>query len=262
MEEEQLKFQKMKLLKSLFGFSMTDIALRNFHLNETQKNHYNEKLNFLAQGVPFDYVVGELVTGKGLRFLLDENVLIPRPETEELIEMVLTLEPQELIVDVGTGSGFIGISIASQAKNIIMTDISEEALEVCVRNVELNGVKNVEVFHSNLLENVDLVEKIKDAKSWILIANLPYVPNPDKLKEHEHNTKFEPDLAIYSGKDGLDLFHHLIDQLHHLPLPDQCFFELDPRNINQARIFLRELFQEIEMRKDEHGFERFLIGRN
>jgi release factor glutamine methyltransferase len=262
MDQDQLRFQKTTLLYHLFGISQTDVVLNKYRLNHEQKELYEKKCVELEHGVPFDYVIGEVKTNNGYQFILDQNVLIPRPETEELIEMVKKIGMQNLIVDIGTGSGFIGIQLAKHAKNIIMTDISSEALEVCEKNIKLNHLTNTQLIESNLLNSRELRKTISQSRNWILVANLPYVPNYEKQLEVQNNTTFEPDLALYSGVDGLDLFRELIDQLKEFSLPRCCFFELDDRNIRDAEKILKKLYKHTKIRKDVNGLDRFLIGKN
>jgi release factor glutamine methyltransferase len=262
MDQDQLRFQKNRLLSSLFGFSQADVILKNYKLNDDEQRLYSKKCAELDSGIPFDYVVGELLTPNGYRFLLDQNVLIPRPETEELIKIVADKGDQELIVDVGTGSGFVGIQLAKYAKNILLIDVSLKALKVCRHNITLNKITNTQLFQSHLLDNTRLKSQIAQAKSWILVANLPYVPNHEKSYKRENNTAFEPDLAIYSGIDGLDLFRELLEQLTTLHLPNQCFFELDDRNIHEAKVLLGKMYERTEVVKDQNDLDRFLIGKN
>jgi release factor glutamine methyltransferase len=261
MDHDQLRFQKTILLSRLFGISQANVALKNYELSDEQQQLYVRKCVDLENGTPFDYVTGELKTENGYRFLLDQSVLIPRPETEELIEIVKNRGMQELIVDVGTGSGFIGIQLAKYAKKVFMTDVSPEVLGVCAKNIELNRVQNAQLFNANLLNDDKLREKILLSKSWTLVANLPYVPIHEKQLEEENNTVFEPDLALYSGVDGLDLFREILEQLHLSPLPKCCFFELDDRNIHDAEKLLSRFYSKTEIRKDMNGLGRFLIGK-
>lgn len=207
------------------------------------------------QGYPLDYLLKYTLIGN-YKFKLDENVLIPRPETEELIEIIKQEDDAPpTLLDVGCGSGFIGISLSSFFQHLVMTDISGEALDICQQNCELNAINNYQLIQSHLLENITVLE------DYWLVANLPYVPESDIAYEIKNKTEFEPDFAIYSGEDGLELFYKLIDQIAKLEnKPTKMFFELDPRNILEAAGCINnKLFLKSQILKDMNDLDRFLV---
>lgn len=258
---DQLKHQKIQLLSRLFCVSPIKAVLHDFTLTQKQEKLYQKKCFELEQGMPLDYVVGEMKTQNGYVFTLSPDVLIPRPETENLIELVKnTIKRNSLIVDVGTGSGFIAIQLAKFAERIYATDISSQALNVCKKNIERNNIANITIFQADLLQNLDLISNIKNKKEWVLVANLPYVPMEDKADVTKNRIQFEPEIAIFAAENGLEVFNKLIEQLKKLPLPIHCYFELDPRNIIEASKKLKELGYEVRIGKDALEFSRYLVG--
>ena len=145
----------------------------------------------------------------GLDFFVDENVLIPRPETEILVEEVLKIQPKSLL-DLGTGSGCLAISVKKNLPNceVWASDISPTALKVAQKNSQSLGVK-IEFVESNLLEKTP-------GESEVIVANPPYIPQNSEEVEAGVK-KFEPSLALFSGEDGLDLIRKLLTQISKLP---------------------------------------------
>jgi release factor glutamine methyltransferase len=151
------------------------------------------------------------------RFFVNENVLIPRPETEYLISYVLEdiknlKKENTLILDIWTGSWIIAVMLAKLTWfNVLAVDISSKALEIAKKNAQkiLGSLGNINFAQSNLLKNINL-DKSKDL---IVCANLPYLEDNYKL---DKLTEKEPKLALYAGEDGLNLYRQLIWQLRQL----------------------------------------------
>jgi release factor glutamine methyltransferase len=143
----------------------------------------------------------------GRAFYVDENVLVPRPESETIIDVLKSLTDTKVkykIADIGTGSGVIGISAALELPNceVDLYDISPSALKVASRNAQINNVRT-SLIKSDLLTNVG-------KKYDILLANLPYVPIDFPVSQ---SVNFEPHVAIYAGKDGLVIYRKFWQQL-------------------------------------------------
>ena len=143
-------------------------------------------------------------------FYTDSRALIPRPETEELCEIVLKqlrpLAPSR-ILDMGTGSGVIGITLALEygaQSQVDCVDTSAEALQLSLKNITSNGAENCSIRQSNLFAELD-------SKYDLIVANLPYVPEPDRSTLAAELT-YDPDLALYSGEDGLDIIREFIQK--------------------------------------------------
>ncbi len=166
----------------------------------------------VRNGEPIAYVIGEKEFFE-LDFFVDRRVLIPRPETELLVEKVLEfldLKGGRKIIDVGTGSGCIGVAIARNLpgnEEIHMVDISEEALAVARMNAERHGVEDrVQLYQSDLLEEADDYYDV-------IAANLPYIGETKHRFVAENTEKFEPALALFGGEDGLRLYEKMFQQI-------------------------------------------------
>lgn len=172
--------------------------------------------------IPVAYILGHKEF-YGLDFKVNKHVLIPRPDTEILVESVIAyLKPNDLLVDVGTGSGCIPIPILKHQPQVraIAIDISKKALRIAEENASLQGVENrIQFYCSDLLKKVP--KEVFDRKNVVVTANLPYVP-PDYEVNEEAN--FEPKLALYAKNNGLGLYQKLFDQLVHLK-PKAIFIE-------------------------------------
>lgn len=177
-------------------------------------------------GEPVAYILGRKAF-RNIELVVDPRVLVPRPETEQLVQIALEWirsRPGPLrVVDVGTGSGAIALSLASELPDrddveIVATDVSPDALDVARVNRERLGLDRVELVESHLLEAVP-------GTFDLILANLPYL-RPD---QRHASTVHEPDLALYSGDDGFDLYRELIAFLPEQLNPGGLFVgEIDP----------------------------------
>ena len=215
------------------------------------------------QREPLQYILGE-AWFYGLRFACDERALIPRPETEALVDAVLEAvgpNAAPLIVDVGTGCGCIAIAIAVRrpGATLVATDISRDALELAAENAQAHGVKDrVRLVHGDLLRPVidsDLVGLVE-----IVVANLPYVAE-DEWESLAPEVRREPREALVAGPTGAELYERLAEQL--APLPRLRWFAVE---LSATRgDLIRQAFDgrgfELETRRDLAGHERVLIGR-
>jgi len=164
----------------------------------------------MLAGEPVAYLTGNKEFF-GMDFLVDKRVLIPRPETEHLVERVLDYCKQWSgslrILDVGTGSGCIAVSLAKHLPSAQVTavDISLDALEVAGLNAEKNGVK-IQFFQSDLLQSVE-------GPFDIIVANLPYIGEKRFAFVTRSVSDYEPHLALFAGEDGLELYRKFFEQL-------------------------------------------------
>ena len=178
-------------------------------LTDEEVENYRQLIIRRAKGEPVAYITGKKEFF-GFTFRVEKGVLIPRPETELLVEIVyeyLKDKEGKTVVDVGTGSGCIAISLCKLlgAKHRFYgIDISKIALEVAEKNRKILGCKNVTFFQSDLLEKVDFPVDV-------VVSNPPYVPLNDAELE-ESVKKFEPAVALFGGKDGLDIIRRLVEE--------------------------------------------------
>ena len=174
-----------------------------------ERDRYIRNVKRLILGEPLQYITGRQEFMK-LNFLVTKDVLIPRADTEILVEEVIKLAEginNPTILDLCTGSGAIAISLAKYVKNvhICAVDISPKALQIAKKNAELNGVKNnIEFIESNLFE------KLKDKKFDIIVSNPPYIET-ETIKTLSKDVQREPKLALDGGKDGLDFYRKISD---------------------------------------------------
>lgn len=182
-----------------------------------------------CNGEPFAYIVGNQEF-YGLEFDVTPAVLIPRPETEGIVDAVLARHrerPIAMLLDVGTGSGAIPIAVAAKSDipALMATDISAEALAVAVRNAQRHGVLDRISFAQGHLAEPS-VEAAWDGVIDCLTANLPYVADGDRATL-QREVREEPELALFAGADGLDLIRALAEELPDLLAPGGvAFFEV------------------------------------
>lgn len=183
-------------------------------LSEEQAAAFEEKWQRLMEGESVAYIVGwkEFF---GLRFKVDHRVLVPRPETEHLVEAILERVKSltdPVILDVGTGSGAIALAVQSQRPDarIFASDVSEEALQVARENAKTLELPQVSFFQSDLLRDLPWEQWGVD----VLVANLPYIGQEEFHFVERSVERFEPALALFGGKDGLDLYRRLFEQIN------------------------------------------------
>lgn len=239
-----------------------DLALEpNFSINAIEVEKWNAIIAQLKQEKPIQYILGE-TEFYGLRFLVNENTLIPRPETEELVDLILNENsknkiPNLKILDVGTGSGCIAISLAKnlpEAK-VFALDVSEKALETAKKNAEINKVE-VEFLHQSILETEDLKKQFD-----IIVSNPPYVRNLEKQEIKKNVLEYEPHLALFVEDNDPLIFYRKIAQLaqKNLSKNGKLYFEINQYLGKETSELLQDLgFQNIELIKDVYGNDRMI----
>ena len=232
------------------------------NLTAEQSSQMEAAIQQLQAGTPLPYVLGEWEFF-GLDFTITPDVLIPRPETELLVETALAYarshpQAEYQLLDVGTGSGIIPISfgVHSPQARMVATDISPAALEVARQNAERHGLTDRIQF-----EQADLVpDDLQLSRFNIISANLPYIPTKT-LQTLEIYGK-EPDLALDGGEDGLDIIRRLISRLAAQNVREcLCLFEIEHRQGLAVSQLAREAFPgaTIRVQRDLAGFDRLVI---
>ena len=256
-----------------------DVALNpNFELSEADIVKWNAILALLQQEKPIQHITGE-AWFYGLKFEVNENTLIPRPETEELVEWIIESWKLEVgswksenqkrinVLDIGTGTGCIPITLKANLPqaNVFAIDVSEMALEVAKRNVELNKVE-VNFIQANILEVEDL-SKIQTSISQlptnfdIIVSNPPYVRNLEKQEIKKNVLVYEPHLALFVEDTDALLFYRKIAQLaiENLTPNGLLFFEINQYLGKETVELLENLgFKNIELKKDIYGNDRMV----
>ena len=271
-EEQEIESFFFILTEYLHNLKRVDVALNpNFELSDAEVDKWNAILLDLLQEKPIQYITGE-AWFYGLRFEVNENTLIPRPETEELVEWILnspiTQHPSPInILDIGTGSGCIPISLKANLSqsNVSAIDVSEKALEVAKRNAELNKVE-INFIEANILEVEDLSQLpspiIHHPSSYnIIVSNPPYVRNLEKQEIKKNVLDYEPHLALFVEDTDALLFYRKIAQLalKNLSPNGLLFFEINQYLGKETVELLESLgFKNIELKKDIYGNDRMV----
>lgn len=231
------------------------------NLSEKEQQDFGTIINKRAKGIPHAYLTG-IKEFYGREFEVSEDVLIPRPETEliidETIRVLENLKNPE-IVDIGTGSGCIAITLALEIMNldIIASDIDASALNIAKKNSKKFGISD----HISFIES-DLLAGIKQ-HAEVIVANLPYVTESDKQKlaqKHTISLKYEPQHALYAGDDGLMLYNRLIEEIKYDP-PKYLLLEIDPGQSKKLSKTIAKILspKEIKIKKDLAGHDRLII---
>lgn len=238
-------------------------AFPEYQLAEERQGKMKAILKELSTGKPLQYALGH-TEFYGLPFKVNPSVLIPRPETEELVEWVLKSDlPQTdiSILDIGTGSGCIAISLKKNLPNATVwaIDISADALETAKENAKLNEVE-VNFIEADVL-NLTYNSQLTTHSYNIIISNPPYVTPSDKDLMHTNVTDFEPHTALFVPQDDPLLFYKAIADLaaEKLVKGGLLFFEINESYGNKTAEMLRaKLFTDIELRKDLSGRDRMV----
>ena len=237
-----------------------------FTISKASYNHFFSTLEGLKQQKPIQYILGE-TEFYGLNFKVNENVLIPRQETEELVDWILKSNTKKAtlnILDIGTGSGCIAIALAKYFPKaaVYALDVSQEALKVAKSNAELNAVKitfiSADVLNKNLIKTC-----FENLKFDIIVSNPPYVRHREKEEIKPNVLDYEPHLALFVKDENPLVFYKGITDfaVDNLKENGQLYFEINQYLGNETKGLLVEAnFKKIELRKDLNGNYRMLGG--
>ncbi len=222
-------------------------------------NLYKESLKALSENRPIQYVIGH-VNFYGLKFKVNENVLIPRFETEELVENIKNyLEKKNItnpkILDLGCGSGVIGLTLKHFFPNSLVTlvDISEEALKVAESNAK-TLVLDVNFIKSDWFSNVPI------DKYDVIVSNPPYIMNDEEIEEIVKNN--EPAIALYGGNDGLDCYRSILKDINKYLKDDYLIaFEIGYLEGEKLKELIKETIpnSKVTIKKDLSAKDRMLF---
>ena len=233
------------------------------HVSENVLNDLNIALSELKTGKPYQQILGE-TEFYGFQFFVDENVLIPRPETEELLEIAIheiqnsKFKVQGLkILDIGTGSGIIPIVLKKKFPNadISAIDFSEKALEMAKKNAEFHQVE-INFLHQDYL-NENLTEMYD-----VIISNPPYIGIEEAVEIEDSVKCFEPQMALFSPTSNALIFYEKIakDCENHLSENGMVFLEINQKLGIETKNLFVDVLSEVELVKDLSGNERFVWG--
>jgi release factor glutamine methyltransferase len=217
--------------------------------------HYGRYLNERLAGKPTQYITCRQEF-YGREFYVNPNVLIPRPETEHLVEAALEFlsgRAEVTVLDVGTGSGAIAISIALESRHpVLASDISLEALAVARRNAA--------TLHAPVsLFAADLVVPIAPSSIDLLVSNPPYVPGGDAANMQKEVREWEPHVALFAGDSGLEIYRRLLTGAERVLKPGgRVLMELGYQSLDGVRELLSDCWTDVEVRSDLAGWPRVI----
>ena len=247
-------------LEKRYQLKRVDLALNpNFEITVEEEQYWNSVLIQLKTQKPIQYILGE-TSFYGLTFLVNEYTLIPRPETEELVQWILETNPtnsQISLLDIGTGTGCIPITLKKYLPKAIVfaSDVSEKALEVATKNASMNQV-DVTFLQNDILATTRLEQQFD-----VIVSNPPYVRELEKKEINTNVLQFEPHLALFVADNDALLFYRKIAQLaqEYLQPNGQLFFEINQYlGTEMVALVASYGFTEIELRQDIYGNDRML----
>ena len=258
------------ILFEIFLEHLTDlnkIELRKVITQEIEKTHSVELQNIIEQlktGKPYQQILGE-TEFYGLKFFVDEHVLIPRPETEELLELAIKkmqdprCKIQDLkVLDIGTGSGIIPIVLKKHFPNseISAIDFSEKALKTAQRNADFHEVEINFIYQDYLNQNLTEVYDV-------IISNPPYIGIEEEDEIADSVKEFEPKMALFSPTSNALIFYEKIaeDCKNHLAKDGLVFLEINQKLGKETLELFTKVLKEAELIEDVSGNERIVWGR-
>ena len=263
--ESEIHVLGMLILEKLTGFSRIWLLIhKELKLNDEQNIIASQYLERLKNHEPIQYILGE-TEFYGLKFKVNPSVLIPRPETEELVEWVKPPHPPKggflsgtpTLLDVGTGSGCIAVALKKKfpSANVSAMDISLEALALAKENAALNEV-NIEFIQDDILHPA-----ATDRKWDVIVSNPPYIPASEQRYLHKNVTDFEPHLALFVQDNDPLIFYRKIAEfaLSHLSAGGRLYVEIHQSLGRQCCQLLESMgFQSVVLRKDLSGNDRMI----
>lgn len=248
------------ILEAKHQLKRVDLALQpDIAFSETELESWSSILEQLKKEIPIQYILG-VTNFYGLEFEVNSAVLIPRPETEELVDWIIQsskVQSKLKILDIGTGSGCIAIALAKNLPNaqVFALDVSEQALTTAKKNAEKNQVQ-LSFIHQSILETVDLAQEFD-----IIVSNPPYVRELEKLEIKKNVLDNEPHLALFVEDNDALIFYRKIAQLarKNLNPQGQLYFEINQYLGQETLNLLQEMgFKNYELRQDIYGNDRMI----
>jgi release factor glutamine methyltransferase len=242
-------------------------AHSDYILSESERIFFFDLVKQRIKGKPFQYIVGNQEF-MSLNFKVTPDVLIPRNDTEILVETIINKckdkdKDKVNIIDVGTGSGCIAVSLAHYIKNchVVAVDISREALKVAKFNALLNKVENkITFFNLDILSSSAFPFQISYFD--VIVSNPPYISSDEILVLQKEVREYEPSIALDGGRDGL-AFYKKISEIasKYLKIGGIIAFEVGYKQSQLVSDIIRKNFHEIEVIKDLSGIDRVVLGK-
>jgi release factor glutamine methyltransferase len=256
--------QPRREAKSLLAFALEKdqtflIAHPEYQLNKEQEKYFGELLERRAAREPFQYITGKQEF-YGLDFIVSPDVLIPRPETEIIVENAIEILDRinnPRFCEIGVGSGCISISILNEIKTAaaIAVDISENALRIAALNAEKHSVAD-----RLKLKMSDVFSNVENEKFDLIVSNPPYVPETDLQELQPEVKNFEPHSALFANKDGLEIVEKIINESpQFLRTGGFLIMEIGIEQSERVeKMISSDIWQEIRFIKDLQGIPRTL----
>ena len=247
------------LLADLLGLNPLELLnYLSFIVDSEKCERYKRAVLAIENGTPLQYALGK-VNFYGNEFIINENVLIPRFETEELVENTVKYSKEFFkdpvdIIDLGCGSGVIGLTLEEKisTNSVDLIDISDKALEIANKNCEKLNSK-AHILQSDMFESVE-------KKYDIIISNPPYIRDDEEIEEIVKNN--EPSIALYGGKDGLDFYRKILSSIKPY-MKERCLiaFEIGMNQQDQIRSLIQQYLDNVEVicKKDLSEKDRMIF---
>lgn len=249
------------LIQHKLKLSKVEIALQPLQLiSYADTTYLKNAILELKKEKPIQYIIGETVFYQ-LTFKVNSHTLIPRPETEELVDWIIsdcTNSSKKNILDIGTGSGCIAISLAKNLPkaNVLALDFCKNALQTAKENAELNKCGNISFLQKDILHTKKLPQKLE-----VIVSNPPYVRNSEKKKMQKNVLNFEPKSALFVSDENPLIFYEQIGKLaiENLTKNGVLYFEINQYLKNETKQLLKNIgFTNITVKKDIYQAHRML----
>ena len=253
-EAESLSF----VYRSLKNLSFTDFvfALQQ-KVTEEEEEFVEEIYTKLANHIPAQYIIGH-AEFFGLQLKVDERVLIPRPETEELVDLILTENPEKnlKVLDIGTGSGAIALALAKNRLDWLVTaaDISQDALDLSLENASVQNL-NLSFIKSDCFSEIS-------SKYDIIVSNPPYISREDQEEVDLNVLHSEPHLALFADEDGLAIYRRIAeDSKDYINDGGKIYLEIGYKQGQSVPDLFRKNFpgKQVRTLKDQFGQDRMVV---
>jgi len=256
---DEIRILQSIILENLTSLPLTEILKDDkFALTDSQIIEFQQIVERLKNHEPIQYIFGK-TNFYGLEFIVNQKVLIPRPETEELVEWILQENTAAKTLDIGTGSGCISVTLAVKNPKFQLwaLDFSKEALNVARQNAKKHNVK------INFLEN-DILQIPKFEQKWdIIVSNPPYISKNEQLTMQKNVIDFEPHEALFVPDENPLIFYEKILQFakNQLVKNGKVYFEINQNHANQIKqLFKKFGFKNIILKKDISLNNRMIRG--
>ena len=263
MGQEITPYIKRLLMSHITGLSMTQLlAERDLSLTEEQQKWYDEAIVRLKNNEPIQHILG-YSEFYGHKLKCDRRALVPRPETEELVDWIISMHnAQCTILDIGTGTGCIALSLAKELPlaKVTALDISIDALSLAHENAEMLEVGNVDFAEGDIL-NMDDEHCVAREKYAVIVSNPPYVRECEKAEMEANVLEYDPHTALFVSNEDPLIFYRTIGEfgLSHLEKDGALYFEINQYLGQETCDLLVAMgYKNVELRDDVNGNARMV----